>query len=52
METSSCRLKRSQRKEASVNQQEIEKDFIKRKCVKLLMPNKSPHFSVASTSPR
>lgn len=45
-ETSPCRLKRSQRKEASVNQQEIEKDFIKRKCVKLLMLNKSPHFSL------
>ncbi len=40
-----CCLKRSQRKVASVNQHEIEKDFIKHKCVKLLIPNKSLHFS-------
>lgn len=37
-------VKRSQRKESSVNQHEIEKDFIKHKCVKLLILNKSLHF--------
>ncbi len=41
----SASLKRSQRKEASVNQHEIEKDFIKHKCVKLLILNKGLHFS-------
>ena len=41
----SAYLKRSQRKEASVNQHEIEKDFIKHKCVELLTLNKRLHFS-------
>ena len=41
----SAALRRSQRKEASVNQHEIEKDFIKHKCVELLTLNKSLHFS-------
>lgn len=38
-------LKKSQRKGASVNQHRIEKDFIKHKCVKLLILNKGLHFS-------
>lgn len=41
----SASLMRSQRKEASVNQHDTEKDFIKHKCVKLLLLNKSLNFS-------
>lgn len=42
----SASLMRSQRKKASVNQHNTEKDFIKHKCVKLLILNKSLHFSL------
>lgn len=51
----SVSLKRSQRKEAFVNQPEIEKDFIKHKCVKLLIMNKKhsrPLLSPALASKR
>lgn len=46
----SASLKRSQRKEDPVNQHRPAKDFIKHKCVTLLILNKCLHFSPVLSS--